>query len=200
MRSRALFPALAAVAGVAALVLSTPAAPKASAAATGYTIDNVHSFVTFRIRHLQVGYVAGRFNVISGTVNVDDANPSASSVNVEVKADSIDTNNTKRNDDLRGPDFLNVAQFPKITFQSTAVAKVDATHWDVTGNLTLHGTTKSVTIRMEQGGPITDPWKKQRVGFDGAITIQRSQYGVSGLMEPGGDDVMLRLSFEAVKG
>jgi polyisoprenoid-binding protein YceI len=171
----------------------------AHAAADGYAIDPVHSFVMFRIKHLDIGYVYGRFNEFSGTIKLDEASPSSSSVTVEVKATSVDTGVKQRDDHLRTPDFFAVAQFPTLTFKSTAVKKVDETHFDVTGDLTIHGVTKSVTVRMEKTGAGKDPWGKFRVGFEGTLELKRSDFEMKGVQEMVGDALRLTLAFEAVK-
>ncbi len=195
MRSRCAVALLA----VSSFAAGIPAAAPAFAKADAYKVDPVHTFVTFRIGHLGVGSVHGRFNETSGTVQYDAADPAACSVQIEVKAASVDTGVAKRDDHLRSPDFLNVAQFPTISFKSTAVKKVDGAHVEVTGDLTIHGTTKSVTVTMTVGGPKEDPWKKQRMGFEGTFTIKRADYGVVGMPEPGNEEVRLTIAVEATK-
>jgi polyisoprenoid-binding protein YceI len=174
---------------------STPAA----AAPETYEVDAVHSTVLFRIQHAKAGNQYGRFNDMSGTFTLDDANPSAASVKLEVKAGSIDTANAKRDDHLRGPDFFNVAQFPTITFVSTAVAKAGEHAFDVTGDLTLHGVKKSVTVRMEKVGAAKDPWGNFRAGFEGVLTIKRSDFDMKNMLEVVSDEVRLILAFEGIR-
>ncbi len=184
------------VASVAA-VLSLGAS-SASAAPDAYDVDAVHSTVIFRIQHMKAGYTYGRFNELSGKLVLDEANPSASSIQVEVKATSVDTNDKKRDDHLRSPDFLNVAQFPTMTFSSTSV-KANGTKFDVTGDLTMHGVTKSVTVAMEKTGAGSDPWGFVRVGFEGTLTVKRSEYGMDKMLEGVGDEVRLTLAFEGAR-
>lgn len=184
------------VASVAA-VLSLGAS-SASAAPDAYDVDAVHSTVIFRIQHMKAGYTYGRFNELSGKLVLDEANPSASSIQVEVKATSVDTNDKKRDDHLRSPDFFNVAQFPTMTFSSTSV-KANGTKFDVTGDLTMHGVTKSVTVAMEKTGAGSDPWGFVRVGFEGTLTVKRSEYGMDKMLEGVGDEVRLTLAFEGAR-
>jgi polyisoprenoid-binding protein YceI len=186
-----------ALAALVALSLGTSATP-ARAAAESYAVDAGHSFVLFRVKHMGVGYAYGRFNEFSGTLNWDAANPSASSINVEVKTQSIDTGNTKRDDHLRNPDYFNAAQFPTMTFKSTAVKKLSDTQLEVTGDLSMHGKTKSVTTAVEFAGPIKDPWGANRAGFHAEFTIKRSDFAL-GKPEGLSDEVRLTIAFEVTK-
>ncbi len=180
-----------------AVVLSLGVAP-ASAALDTYDIDASHSAVIFRIQHMKAGYQYGRFNDFSGTVAFDEANVGASSVKVEVKTTSVDTHNEKRDDHLRNPDFLDCAQFPTMTFSSTSV-KAAGTDYEVAGNLTLHGVTKPVTVKMTKTGAAADPWGGYRMGFEGTLTIKRTDYGMDKKLEGAGDEIRLILAFECVK-
>jgi len=170
----------------------------ASAAADTYDIDKGHSAVMFRIQHMKAGYQYGRFNDFAGTIVFDEANPAASSVKVEVKTTSVDTNDAKRDDHLRNPDFLDCAQFPTMTFSSTAV-KAAGTGYEVAGNLTLHGVTKPVTVTMTKTGAAADPWGGFRIGFEGVLTVKRSEYGMDKKLDGVGDEVRMILAFEGVK-
>src|SRR3989442_401145 len=157
-----------AVAVVAASLLAAGTLPAKSAAAQAetYQVDGAHSFVLYRIKHMGIGYSYGRFDEVSGTVTLDD-DPAKSSVVVKVNPASVDSGNEKRDAHLKNPDFFNCAQFPDMKFESTAIKKSDATHYEVTGNLTMHGATKPITIVMEKGGPVADFGGGQRIGFDG---------------------------------
>jgi polyisoprenoid-binding protein YceI len=194
---------LASFAAMAALVgfsLGTVAHRPARAAAETYKIDLAHSYMLFRIKHMDLAWAYGRFNEFSGTLNLDEANPAACSVNIEVKTTSIDTGIAKRDDHLRTPDYLNVAQFPTMTFQSTGVKKVGEGQFDVTGNLTFHGVTKPVTARFEKTGVGMDRENRAVVGFEGTFTIKRSDFGQKVSAKQLGDEVRVTLSVEAVKG
>jgi len=186
-------------AALAALSIGALAPAPAQAQAQTWAIDPAHSFVLFRLKHLGVGYVYGRWNEFSGSVSYDEANPAASSVSVEVKAASIDTGVKPRDDHLRSPDFFNVAQFPTIAFKSTSVAKVDDAHLEVTGDVTVHGVTKPLVVRMEKlGGPVKDPMGQTRMGFEGKATVKRLAFGV-GKPEGISDDIELTLAFQVTK-
>lgn len=197
MRARSLLRTLAAAAVAFVAVGTSPA----HAAPESYDIDAVHSSVIFRVLHFGAGYSYGRFNDFGGKLVFDEANPAASSVQVEIKATSVDTANAKRDDHLRGPDFFDVAQFPTISFKSTAVKSAGGTSYDVTGDLSMHGVTKSVTVRMEKIGAGKDAWGMFRIGFEGTMTVKRSDFGMKYGLDNGalGDEVRLTLAFEGAR-
>jgi polyisoprenoid-binding protein YceI len=169
------------------------------AAADTYRVDGVHSSVIFRVKHLGVGYFYGRFNDLSGTVVVDDKNPANSSFELRVKADSVDTNNAKRNQHLKGPDFFNAKEFPAITFRSKQVKALGDKKFEVTGDLTLHGVTKSITVKLNRVGTGPDPFGTHRTGFETNFIIHRSDFGMNFMPQALGDDIWLLVGFEAVR-
>ncbi len=162
-------------------------------------IDASHSNVTFSIRHI-VSQVRGSFTDFSGTIHYDQKNPGKSTVEATIKTASINTNNGRRDDHLRSPDFFDAEKYPTITFKSTkAVKKGDKLM--VTGNFTMHGTTKEITIPVEVLGVGTHPMTKAPVaGFVGELTILRSDYGVNSWTDAAGilgDEVKIALNIEA---
>jgi len=161
-------------------------------AADTYNIDPVHSSANFKIKHMNVSNVYGRFNTVTGTIKFDDANLKDSSVSIEVKADSIDTNNAKRDQHVKGPDFLDAAQFATITFKSTAIEKGEGDNYVVTGDFTLHGVTKSIKVTMTKVGAANG-----KIGFDGLFSIKRSDYGIKYMPDALGDDIFLAIGVEA---
>lgn len=176
------------------------ALPSAAPAADKYGIDTVHSAVVYRVKHLNVGYAYGRFNDLGGSVDLDEQNPGACAFHLQIKADSIDTANSKRDGHLKGPDFLNVKEFPTISFKSTQVKLAKEKVYEVTGDLTLHGVTKSITVMVQHVGAGKDPFSGgQRTGFESNFRIRRSEFAMTGLQGPVGDEVDLLVSFEAVK-
>jgi polyisoprenoid-binding protein YceI len=164
-----------------------------------YKVDPVHSSVLFRVRHMNVSEFYGRFADVSGTVTVDDADPSKSSFDVSIKTESIDSFNEKRDQHLRGPDFFSAKEFPTISFKSTSVKKVTDTTWEVTGDLTLHGVTRSITVSMEKTGAGSGPQGGAIVGFETVFTIKRTDYGMSNMLKGIGDDVRIIVAIEAGK-
>jgi polyisoprenoid-binding protein YceI len=188
-------PVLALLALVTTVLGASLLGSNAAAAPETFQIDPVHSTIIFRTKHLNAGHVYGRFDEFSGTVTVDDANLAAAKVEVSVKAQSLNTGNAKRDEHLRSPDFFAVAQFPTITFTSTSVKKA-GDGYEVSGNLTLHGATKSVTVRMQRLGQGTNQEGKTVVGYEGTLDLKRSDYGMTKMVGPVSDEVRLILAFE----
>src|SRR5438477_985714 len=146
------------------------------AAGTTYKVDPVHSFVIFRIKHMDIGHVYGRFNEPNGTITIDDADPSKSSFTLELQVQKVDTGIQKRDDHLRSTDFFNAKQFPTIKFASKEVKKTDK-GYEVIGDLTLHGVTKSITINIEQTGQ-GSMGPRQLIGFETTVELKRSDFGM----------------------
>ena len=178
----------------------TTAAPKAATgAASTYEVDDVHSAAFFRVQHLGAGQFWGRINDISGSFTAANGAAEGVSFDITVKVDSIDTGTKKLDDHLRSPDFFNVKEFPTMTFKSTGVKGKDG-KLDVTGDLTMHGVTKSITAALEftggKAGPMGD-----RAGYEAVFTIKRSDFGVNYGVENGmlGNDVRIVVNLEGVK-
>ena len=178
----------------------------APASLTGnYNLDLAHTRVGFSARHAMVSKVRGAFNEFDGSVYLDTENPANSHIEITIKAASIDTRNVDRDNHLRSNDFLAMNEYPEITFRSTAVKQLDATHYAVTGDLELRGVTKPITVDFEFTGSATDPWGNLRVGFEGGTTINRKDWGITwnAALEAGGvmvsDRVNLEFEVEAVK-
>ncbi len=166
--------------------------------ADDYKLDPVHCSAIFRIQHLNVSYFYGRFNGPEGTVTVDDADPSKDKFDVTIKTDSLDTGNPNRDKHLKSGDFFSAQEFPTINFKSTAVKSSGDNKIDVTGDLTLHGATKSITVTLDRTGT-ADTQVGHRTGFEGSFTIKRSDYGMNKMIGMVGDEVKLMISIEAVK-
>lgn len=147
--------------------------------AGSWTIDAVHSDVSFYVRHLGVSKVRGHFAEFSGTV-VTAENPLESTVNAVIKTGSVSTNNEMRDAHVRNADFLDVEQFPEITFTSTAVRAKTSELFEVDGEFTLHGVTKTVTLQLELNGFGTHFEGHAIAGFSAATEISRSDFGVTG--------------------
>lgn len=172
----------------------SPAAPVA--AASTWEIDGVHSSVVFKVRHMGVAPFFGRFNQISGSVVVNDEKPAESKVELTIPTDSIDSNNAGRDKHLKSPDFFNAEEFPEIKFVSKTVSK-DGKNWKVDGELSLHGVTKPVSVKVEQVGTGETRMGK-RTGFDVAFTIKRSDFGMNGMLDGIGDEVQVMAGIECV--
>jgi polyisoprenoid-binding protein YceI len=194
---------LLAIAGTPSAAVAQPAAPQAAAAQPGvFKVDPVHSSVAFSIRHF-VSQVVGRFKDFAGTIRYDPQHPADSSVQFTVQAASIDTDNEARDKDLRSEHFFDVEKFPTLSFTSTKVTPKGANAFDVTGNLTIHGVTKAVTIPATLGGTLKSADGTQKAGFESVFTINRLDYGVrwNRAIEGGGtilgDDVHVTILVEA---
>jgi len=170
-----------------------------------YTLDASHSRIGFQARHAMVTKVRGAFNEFDGHLHLDGADPSRSSATVTIQVASIDTRNPDRDAHLRGTDFFALDEHPTITFVSTAARQIDPEHYALTGELTIRGVTRSITIPFELGGAAVDPWGNTRVGFEGAITVNRKDWGLTWntALEAGGilvsEKVTLELELSAVK-
>jgi len=169
-----------------------------------YTIDTSHSRLGFVARHAMVTKVRGHFGEFSGTAHIDAANPSASKVELAIKTASISTGSPDRDGHLASADFFDAENNPEITFASTDVAR-DGSDWTITGDLTIKGTTKSVTIPFEESGSARDPFGNLRVGFEGATTINRKDWDLTwnAALETGGvlvsDKIKLEFDVSAIQ-
>ncbi len=202
--SKSLLHRLATVVGL-GLVMGVAGWSLAAGAAESHVVDPVHSSATFRIEHLGISWVAGRFDDVSGKCAFDKADPAKSSCEVAIKATSIDTNIAQRDTHLRSEEFFNVKQFPEITFKSTSVKKVDAPEpatdasYEVTGDFTMLGVTKPVTFVLRGGKEAEFPKGTHRTGFFTEFSIKRSDFGMAKLLGPVGDLVKITVSVEAIK-
>src|SRR5262245_19006082 len=192
--------------GLLVTILVLAAALPALAANDAYSVDPVHSNVQFRIRHL-MSKVTGSYTKFSGKIQLDRANLASGSVTLDIDAASIETKNEKRDAHLKSADFFDVEKNPKITFKSTKVTvdPKDPNKLTVLGDLTMHGVTKPVTLNVELGGFMKDPWGNDRACFDVSGKLDRKDFGLlwnKTLDEGGtllGDDVEILIAIEAVK-
>jgi polyisoprenoid-binding protein YceI len=170
----------------------------AMAATETFQFDKVHSLMGFRIRHI-VTKVEGRFRDFEGIIALDRANPAASRVELTIQAASIDTSNETRDKDLRSPNYFDAEKYPTITFKSSKVEAKGADLYDVTGDFTLHGVTKTIHVPVKHTGFGT-MGKTEKAGFEVALPIKRSEYGVGGANTTVvGDDVEINIQVEANK-
>ncbi|GAA2215342.1 YceI family protein [Nonomuraea monospora] len=170
-----------------------------------YTIDPAHSRFGFVARHAMVTKVRGSFPVVEATATLDAADPAASSVRVVLDAAGVATGNDQRDEHLRTGDFLDAAAHPHITFTSTAIKHAGGDGFEVTGDLTIRGVTREITIPLEYTGTAIDVMGLKRVGFEGGTVINRKDYGVSfnAVLETGGvmvsEKITLEFDLSAVK-
>ena len=189
------------IAGLAA-VLAVPG----HAATSTWQIDPNHSSAQFAVRHLAISTVRGAFTKVTGTVQLDDTDITKSVVEVTIDAASVDTRVADRDKDLRSDHFFDVAKYPTITFKSKKVEQAGAGKLKVTGDLTIHGTTKEVVLDVD--GPtaaVKDPWGNQRMAATATTKVNRQDFGVkwNATMDNGGgvvgDDVNITIDVEMVK-
>jgi polyisoprenoid-binding protein YceI len=171
-----------------------------------YTIDPAHSSAQFSIRHMMISNVRGGFSSVKGTVEYDSDNPTATTIQAEIDPATIKTLDDQRDTHLKSEDFLHVEKFPVITFKSTKVSPEGNGEGTVTGDLTIHGVTKQVTLKVE--GPTAegkDPWGNLRIGASATTKIKRSEFGLTwnAALETGGimvsDDLKIEIDVELIK-
>lgn len=202
MKIRVVLGSLAIAAAVAGVATVSPAESRANRPTLDdtYKVDPVHSAMVFRIKHLGVSHFYGRFNEIGGSFTFDDNVASELSFDIQVKTASVDTNANGRDNHLKSADFFNAKQFPTISFKSTAVKQTSKETYDVTGDLTLHGVTKSMTVQMEFVG---DGDRGQRfgyrAGFDTTFTINRRDFGMDYMPAMLGDKVKIMFGLVGVE-
>ncbi len=169
-----------------------------------YTLDPAHSRIGFVARHAMVTKVRGAFNELEGTAVLDGDDPSRSTATVTVQATSIDTRSEQRDGHIRGADFFDVEHHPTITFVSTST-RHNGEVYELTGDLTVKGITKSVTVPFTFEGAATDPFGNQRAGFEGRVTVNRKDFGLdfNAPLATGGvlvsDKIALEFEISAIK-
>lgn len=176
--------------------------PSTAFAADTYVIDSSHTSVIFGVSHMGFSYTYGRFNEVAGGYVLDAENPAASQFQLTINAASIDTNDKKRDEHLRGPDFFNVKQFPTIEFKSTGVTveeKDGKTYYNIAGDFTMHGVTRQVTLPCQKLGEGPGHGGDFRSGFLCQTSLLRSEYGMTNMIPGIGDEVAITVSFEGIR-
>lgn len=172
---------------------------------TKWTVDPLHSELGFKIKHLMITNVSGNFQNFTVTAETDGEDFSTARISLTAEMASINTNNEQRDTHLRTADFFETDKFPQLSFHSTKLEKVDDETLRLTGDLTLKGITKPVTLNVEYSGATNDPWGGRRVGFIVSGKISRSAFGVTfnAVLETGGvalgDEVKLQAEIQMVK-
>ncbi|MDQ2890318.1 MAG: YceI family protein [Gemmatimonadota bacterium] len=157
---------------------TTPAPESRERLAGTWQIDPAHSSVEFAVTHLMISKVRGRFSDVAGSV-ATDGTPAGSRIDVEIKTASISTHDNARDTHLRSADFFDVEKYPQMRFVSTSIRSGSGKDFHVTGDLTIHGVTRSVEMDVTSGGAGRDPWGNDRAGFSGALSIERSDFGLT---------------------
>lgn len=169
----------------------------ATAHAENYTIDTkgAHAAINFSVKHLGYSWLTGRFDNFSGSFSFDKDNPAKSNVTVEIDTTSVNSNHEARDKHIKSDDFLDVAKFPKASFKSTSIEVTGAKTAKITGDFTLHGVTKPITIDAEYIGGGDDPWGGYRQGFAGKAKFNMGDFG----FKKNFGDVLLELHAEGIR-
>ncbi len=175
------------------------------AAAAEYEIDPSHSQVLFKVKHLGISTVTGRFRDFAGTISYDPQNPAASRASATIKTASIDTDNDRRDNHLRSADFFEAEKYPEITFAAGGLREARGDAFKLDGTLTMRGVTRPITLDVEKVGPVRGPDGRERMAFNATTSLDRTQYGLtwSRATEAGGlvvgNDVRIVLELETVR-
>ncbi len=182
-----------------AIVSAVLAASISAHAADSYTVDSVHSSISFKIMHAEISFIHGRFNDYTGKFVIDKSDPSKSSFTMSIKTESVDTGNKARDTHLQQADYFDCKQFPTMTYQSKDVKAIDG-GYEVSGELTLHGVTKPLTIMLKGGEKEVEfPEGTSRIGFETTLVVKRSEFGLKAGMPSVGDDVHIVINVEGTK-
>jgi polyisoprenoid-binding protein YceI len=168
-------------------------------AAETYKLDPMHTSIVFRVKHLGVAYVYGRFNGPSGTFVFDETSPSKSAIEMQAETNNVDTAVEKRDTHLKSPDFFNTGEYPTVSFKSKSVKKLNEAVYEVSGDLTLLGNTRPITVEVNATGAGKDPWGNFRRGFETSFSIKRSDFGMTFMMGGVSDEVNLTVSVEGIR-
>ena len=186
---------------------ATPAPTTGTAALSTWKIDPSHSAAEFKVRHMMISFVKGKFSGLSGVLKLDENDYTHSVVEVSIPAASVSTVDEKLDAHLKEADFFDVQNFPTLTFKSTSIRYLGDRDYEVTGDLTIRGVTKSVTLSVDEvSEPSKDPWGNQRIGLSGSAKINRKDFGFvwNAPLELGGvlvgDEVTITLDVQFIKG
>ena len=164
-----------------------------------YKLDPMHTSIVFRVKHLGVAYVYGRFNGPSGTFVFNETSPSKSAIEMQAETNNVDTAVEKRDTHLKSPDFFNTGGYPTVSFRSKSVKKLNEAVYEVSGDLTLLGKTRPITVEVNATGAGKDPWGNFRRGFETSFSIKRSDFGMTFMMDGVSDEVNLTVSVEGIR-
>ncbi len=169
--------------------------------AANYQIDvkGAHASIEFKIKHLGYSWLTGRFNKFDGSFEYDNKTPEKASISVNIDVTSIDSNHAVRDKHLRSDKYLNVEKHPAASFKSTKISLPNGTNGTMTGELTLNGVTKSITMDIEKVGEGKDPWGGYRTGFTGTTTIKLEDFGYTFNLGPASKTVDLTLNIEGIR-
>jgi polyisoprenoid-binding protein YceI len=174
---------------------------------TTWKADPAHSHAEFKVKHMMISNVKGNFSSVSGTLSLDETDYTRSKVEVDIPVATLSTGDPQRDGHLKSPDFFDAEKFPTIIFKSTNIDSKGGANYAVTGDLTMHGVTKSVTLAVEDvSEPSKDPWGNHRIGLSASTKINRKDFGLTwnSALESGGvlvgEDVSINLEVQFIKG
>lgn len=171
-----------------------------------WSLDPSHSELQFKVKHLVISTVTGSFKKFDASLQSNGEDFSGAAVSLQADIASIDTGNSQRDEHLRSADFFDAANFPQMTFEANSLKKIDAENYELSGNLTIRGVSKPITLNATYGGAMKDPWGNDRVGFEVSGKLNRKDFGLtwSAVTETGGlvvsDDVKIIANVEFIKG
>src|SRR5258708_1220602 len=181
-------------------IASLALAATAAAQATNWQIDPNHTAAQFPVKHPGVCTVRGALTKVSGSAKYDPADPSKTMLEANIDATSVDTRVEMRDKDLRSPKFLDVEKYSTITFHSKRTSASGSGKLQITGDLTIHGTTKEVVLDVDgPSAPMKDPWGNQRIGASATTKVSRKDFGVSGLPGVVGDEITITIDAELIQ-
>jgi len=170
-----------------------------------WQIDPNHSTIQFSARHMMIATVRGQFERFTGTIEVDEQDPTRAHVEIQIDATSLNTRNDQRDADLPGPNFLDVDHYPSISFKSTRIEQLDTAHGRITGDLTVHGETHEVVLDVEYTGQAKSPWGTTAAGFNAHTKLNRKDWGLTwnAVLETGGvmvgEEITIDIEVELIK-
>jgi len=169
--------------------------------ADDYVIDTkgAHAFINFKVNHLGYSWLSGRFNTFAGKFNYDKADPASSKIEVNIDTASVDSNHAERDKHLRSDDFLDVKKFPQAKFVSRKFIPKENGKAILRGDLTLHGITREIEIKVNKIGEGSDPWGGYRVGFSGKVKFAMADFGIKKNLGPASKEVTLYLGIEGIR-
>jgi polyisoprenoid-binding protein YceI len=182
------------------LLVSITLVSSASAQVDSWKIDPAHSAAQFAVRHMGISTVRGEFKKVSGSATYDPANPGKTTLEATIDATTVDTRVEMRDNDLRSPNFLDVAKYPTITFKSKRTEPAGTGKLKITGDLTIHGVTKEVVLDVDgPSAPVKDPKGNLHMGASATTTINRKDFGVNGAPTMAGDEISITIDTELIK-
>ncbi len=185
---------------------TTPATTASPASVSTWNVDPAHSAAEFKVRHMMISNVKGKFTGISGTLVLNEADPTASKIEATIPVNTLATGDEQRDGHLKSPDFFDMEKFPTIAFKSLSVRLTGPGEHEVTGELSIHGVTKVVTLAVEgPSAPAKDPWGNTRIGLSANGKINRKDFGLNwnSTLETGGvlvgEEVIITLDVQFIK-